>query len=453
MKWKIYTRIIDIVVDIIELTIDGTIIDDGFLLPAFESIPIIDVGRSWTLEQLIAINIIIGNVTMCLFGLSFCIDSIAFIPSGVAAPLIPSKFAEIFIETYFLLSSERLFFPNNLLIRGDSNFEIFEESPLFSKIEKMPSHIAYTAHNESDRLTAVLDAFKSPDKTMLGSKKHRDIILITNRKIQILFILKFMVKNIKIWGFMIDTHAHLLMFNEKANEIIENMDIDNLQNIITIGTTVEDSKQSIEFAEKYDNIYVAVGIYPEFSKETTIDDLNEIEKLASNRKVVAIGEIGLDYHRDDYDKKSQIEIFVKQLEIANKLNLPFCIHCRDAASDVYEVLSSHKHLINNSGLMHCYSEGKEWFQKFLDLGLYLSFSGNITYKKTDRSFLKNIPVDRILIETDCPYLSPEPLRGRKNEPKNVKHIIEKIASEIGMDAQELEKITTDNARRFYKINV
>ena len=251
---------------------------------------------------------------------------------------------------------------------------------------------------------------------------------------------------------MIDTHAHLLMFDEYAKEIVSNMDSDNLQHIVTIGTTVEDSKQSIEFAEKYDKIYATVGIYPEFSKETTNEDLEQIEELAKNKKVVAIGEIGLDYHRDDYDKKSQIEILVKQLEIANRLNLPFCIHCRNAASDVYEVLKENRHLINNSGLMHCYSEGAEWFQKFLDLGLYLSFSGNITYKKTDRSFLKSIPVDKILIETDCPYLSPEPLRGRRNEPKNVKHIIEKIADEIGIDADELDKITTENAKRFYKIN-
>ena len=126
----------------IEQIIDGKMIFDGFLLPAFDSIPIIDVGRSWTDEQLIAMSIIIGKVTVVFSLLSFCIDSIAFMPSGVAAPLIPSKFAEIFIETYRLLSSERLFFPNNLFIIGDSSFDSLLESPLFSKIEKMPSQIA-----------------------------------------------------------------------------------------------------------------------------------------------------------------------------------------------------------------------------------------------------------------------------------------------------------------------
>ena len=251
---------------------------------------------------------------------------------------------------------------------------------------------------------------------------------------------------------MIDTHAHLLMFDDNSNKIIENMSSDGIENIVTIGTTIEDSKQSIVLAQKFDKIYATVGIYPEYSKGVTMSDLEEIERIAKNKKVVAIGEIGLDYHCDDFDKKSQTDIFIKQLEIADRLNLPFCIHCRNAVEDVYQILSTHKYLINNSGIMHCYSEGADWFQKFLDLGLYLSFSGNITYKKTDRSFLKDIPINRILVETDSPFLSPEPLRGRKNEPKNVRYIIEKIASEIGVNADELDKITSENAKKVYKIN-
>ncbi|MBR3885938.1 MAG: TatD family hydrolase [Clostridia bacterium] len=248
---------------------------------------------------------------------------------------------------------------------------------------------------------------------------------------------------------MIDTHAHLLML-ENNKELIENMQNDDMEHIVTIGTTVEDSIQSVEFANKFEKIYATVGIYPEYSINTTAEDLVTIEELAKSEKVVAIGEIGLDYHYN-YDKESQKELFVKQLEIADRVGKPFCIHCRDAASDVYEVLKENKHLINHSGLMHCYSEGKEWYQKFLDLGLYLSFSGNITFKKTDRSFLKDIPLDRIVVETDSPYLSPEPFRGRKNEPKMVKFVIEKIASEIGISSEELKKITSENAKRFYNI--
>lgn len=248
---------------------------------------------------------------------------------------------------------------------------------------------------------------------------------------------------------MIDTHAHLLMLENKEN-IIENMKNDDMDIIVNIGTTLEDSIQGVELAEKYKNIYATIGIYPEYSLDTSDEDLKKLEEIAKHEKVVAIGEIGLDYHYD-YDKASQKELFIKQLEIADRLKLPFCIHCRDAASDVFEILSENKHLINHSGLMHCYSEGKEWFDKFLGLGLYLSFSGNITYKKSDRTFLKDIPLDRILIETDSPYLSPEPVRGRKNEPKNVSFVIEKIASEIGISSEELKKITTENAKRFYNL--
>ncbi len=248
---------------------------------------------------------------------------------------------------------------------------------------------------------------------------------------------------------MIDTHAHLLSLENK-DEIIENMANDGMDYIVNIGTTLEDSKQGIELAEKHDKIYATVGIYPEYSLTVTDDDLFELEKIARHEKVVAIGEIGLDYHKE-FDKSSQKKLLIKQLEIADKLGLPFCIHCRNAGEDLFNILNENKHLIRHSGLMHCYSEGKEMFQKFLDLGLYLSFSGNITFKKTDRSFLKRVPLDRILVETDSPYLSPEPLRGRVNQPRNVKFIINKIASEIGISSEELEKITNQNARKFYNL--
>lgn len=246
---------------------------------------------------------------------------------------------------------------------------------------------------------------------------------------------------------MIDTHAHLLSL-ESMDDIIACMLDDGMDYIVNIGTTVEDSIESVKLAEKHERIYAAVGIYPENSCEVSDSDLVKIEELTKNEKVVAIGEIGLDYHRE-YDKDSQKKLLIKQLEIADRAGLPFCIHCREAVDELYELLLKNKHLINHSGVMHCYSEGKEWFQKFLDLGLYLSFSGNITFKKSDRSFLKEIPLDRILVETDCPYLSPEPLRGRVNQPRNVKYVIDKIAFEIGISSDKLQAITTENAKKFY----
>lgn len=257
-----------------------------------------------------------------------------------------------------------------------------------------------------------------------------------------------MKKKCKYEGIMIDTHAHLLCY-DNVDELISNMKADGLDAIVNIGTTVKDSIDGQKLAAANKNVFTSVGIYPEFAGDVTDDDLAEIERLAMLDKVVAIGEIGLDYHREGYDKVKQKELFIRQLEIADSVGLPFCIHCRGAADDVYEVLSSNKHLINHSGLMHCYSEGKEWVKKFVDLGLYISFSGNITFKKSDRSFLKDIPTNRILVETDAPYLSPEPFRGRRNEPKKVRFVIEKIAAELGISFEDFEKITTENAKRFY----
>ncbi|MBQ7917550.1 MAG: TatD family hydrolase [Clostridia bacterium] len=247
---------------------------------------------------------------------------------------------------------------------------------------------------------------------------------------------------------MIDTHAHLNYFDD-LDSLVEKMSEDGLDYIVNIGTTVKDSIQGVELANKYEKVYTTVGIYPEYSLDVTKNDLDIIKDLAKNEKVVAIGEIGLDYHREDYDKITQREILIRQLEIADEMGIPFCIHCRGAVQDLYEILSSHKHLINHSGLMHCYSEGTKWAMKFVELGLYISLAGNITYKKSDREFLKDLPLDRILFETDSPYLSPEPLRGRKNEPKNVRVTMERVAEEIGISSEELEKISTENARRFY----
>ena len=247
---------------------------------------------------------------------------------------------------------------------------------------------------------------------------------------------------------MIDTHAHLNYFDD-LDSLVEKMSEDGLDYVVNIGTTVKDSIQGVELANKYEKVYTTVGIYPEYSLDVTKNDLDTIKDLAKNEKVVAIGEIGLDYHREGYDKITQREILIKQLEIADEMGIPFCIHCRGAVQDLYEILSSHKHLINHSGLMHCYSEGTKWAMKFVELGLYISLAGNITYKKSDREFLKDLPLDRILFETDSPYLSPEPLRGRKNEPKNVRVTMERVAKEIGISSEELEKISTENARRFY----
>lgn len=248
---------------------------------------------------------------------------------------------------------------------------------------------------------------------------------------------------------MIDTHAHLASL--ETERVISEMKNDGLDAIVTISTNIEDCLKNLEIANAHKNVYTALGFYPEYADGITEDNLKKLEELTKNKKVVAIGEIGLDYHGEKPDKEAQKKLFIKQLEIADRCSLPFCIHCRGAAEDVYQILYENRKLINHSGLMHCYSEGGEWVHKFLELGLYISFSGNITFKNNDVTFIKNIPLDKILVETDSPYLSPVPFRGQKNEPKNVRYVITKIADLFGKSFEEFDKITTENAKKFYNI--
>lgn len=249
---------------------------------------------------------------------------------------------------------------------------------------------------------------------------------------------------------LIDSHTHLENERLDAQAIIESMEKDGLEKIVTIGTNVEKSKRAVQISKENKNVYATVGIHPEYASEVTEQDLMEIDKLASEEKVVAIGEIGLDYYgcNDNFDK--QVEIFVKQIQIAKKHNLPICIHSRSAKSDTYKILKENINDIVLPSIIHCFSEDGEYAQKFLDLGFYLSFAGNITYKKSDRSYLKDIPNDKILVETDAPFLSPEPMRGKLNEPARVALTALRIADEKEMDFETFCKHTVENTYRVYK---
>lgn len=252
---------------------------------------------------------------------------------------------------------------------------------------------------------------------------------------------------------MIDAHAHLLSDKFDNKLIIANMKDDGLDCIINIGTSLADSIKGIELADKNKHIFTTVGIHPEYAESATLDKLIELENLLSKSKVVAVGEIGLDYHykADEPIKQKQKEIFVYQLKLANKYSLPVVIHCRDAAEDILQILKTNKKYLNNGVCMHCYSEGAEYAEAFKNLGCYFSFTGNITFKKVDRSFLKNLPIDKIMVETDCPYLAPEPLRGTVNQPKNVIITAQKISDELQMTLQNFEKITVSNTKEFFKL--
>ncbi|MGN1208554.1 MAG: TatD family hydrolase [Christensenellales bacterium] len=255
---------------------------------------------------------------------------------------------------------------------------------------------------------------------------------------------------------LIDTHAHLFSEKydeQKVDEIVKNMQQNNLEYIIASSASRQDCYENIKLANKYENVFCTLGVHPEVIEQLDGETLCEIEKLSKNSKVVAIGEIGLDYHVENFNKNAQIEGFLKQAQLAHKLKKPIVIHLRDAYEDMLKILQEHKNLFEFGFDVHCYSGSKDFAKELLKLGAYFSFTGNITFKNAKKAIevIEFLPVNRIMIETDSPYMSPEPFRGTRNEPKNVKYVFNKICEIKNIDKQELDKIIRENVRNFYKI--
>lgn len=251
----------------------------------------------------------------------------------------------------------------------------------------------------------------------------------------------------------IDTHSHLTDGRyENIEDIISEFKPNDLDLAITVGYDFNSSVKGIEIANKHDNVYCALGIHPHDCNTLTDKTLEDFKKLADGRKVVAIGEIGLDYHYEGFDKDIQQKAFIKQLQLADELKLPVIIHSRDATGDLNKILVDNKHLLNNSGIMHCYSESAELVKFYLDFGFYISFAGPVTYKnaKVPLEAVKRTPLDRILSETDCPYLTPEPKRGGLNYPQYVSYIVKKIASELKISENMLCGIIKENITKLFK---
>lgn len=252
-----------------------------------------------------------------------------------------------------------------------------------------------------------------------------------------------------------DTHAHLDddKFVDDFNEIIKEIQDEEITYIVNPGCDLKTSKKAVELSQKYDFIYSAVGFHPNDTLGVDIKELDKIKKLAEeNDKNVAIGEIGLDYHYEGYDKKKQKEFFINQIELARELDIPIVIHSRDASSDTYEILKEHKKSVK--AVLHCYSQSKEMAKKYLDLDLYMSFGGSITFKNA-RGLLDvvdYIPIERIFLETDSPYLTPHPFRGKRNSPVYVKLVASKLAEIKNMSIDEIYEKTFNNAVNFFNIN-
>ncbi len=250
---------------------------------------------------------------------------------------------------------------------------------------------------------------------------------------------------------LVDTHTHIYgdKYNSDFFEVLKRTK-EELEFIVSIGYDLESSKKSVELSNKYDFIYSTVGIHPVDIKEYN----DEVEKeliamVKNNTKVVAIGEIGLDYYWMEDPKEIQQDVFRKQLNISRETKLPVVIHTRDALEDTLKILSEYKDI---GGILHCFPGSYDSVKSLLDR-YYVGVAGVVTFKnnKKTQEMVKQIPLDRVVIETDCPYLTPEPFRGHRNEPTYVKYVAEKIAEIKGISYEEVIKVTTENAKAIYNI--
>lgn len=255
---------------------------------------------------------------------------------------------------------------------------------------------------------------------------------------------------------LFDSHCHIHdeKFDEDREETIEKIFSSDVSKIISAGYSVEGSLKGLELAKKYPQIYTVSGVSPNDIGENVNkieEDIKQIEMFAQDEKSVGIGEIGLDYYWNNENKELQQFAFIKQIELANKLNLPIVIHSRDAVMDTLAILK--KYPVNKKGVFHCCQLNPELVKEALKLGFYISFAGPITFKnsKNANEVILLVPDDKMLIETDSPYLSPEPHRGTRNNPTNVKYVAEKIASVKGYTVEQVAKITYDNACRLFSI--
>lgn len=247
-----------------------------------------------------------------------------------------------------------------------------------------------------------------------------------------------------------ESHAHYndTRYDEDRNKILEELKENNVSYLINIGTDVKTSLESIELAKNYDYIYATVGIHPHEAKNITNEDIKTLEELCKNEKVVAIGEIGLDFYYDNSPKEIQKEVFIKQLNLAKKLNKPVVIHSREASQEVFDIIKSSG---VNKGVIHAYSGSKEMALEYNSLGFYIGVGGVVTFKNAKKlvEVVENTPLEKILIETDAPYLTPEPFRGTRNDSTKLKYVVEKIANIKNITPEEVEKTTLNNGLNLF----
>ena len=252
---------------------------------------------------------------------------------------------------------------------------------------------------------------------------------------------------------LFDTHAHLndRAFDTDREELIQSLPQQGVGIIMNPGCNLEDSRLSVKLAEQYPFVYAAVGSHPDSADEVNENVIAEYRKLCCHDKVKAIGEIGLDYHYEDIPRQIQKKAFLMQMELARETGLPVIVHERDAHADGMAIVSEFPEV---RGVFHCYSGSLEMAKWLIDRGWYIGFTGVLTFKNTRKAIetAQSIPIDRIVLETDCPYMAPEPFRGKRNHPGYLYRMAEKLAEIRGMTVEEIRQITTENGKRLYGID-
>ncbi len=251
-----------------------------------------------------------------------------------------------------------------------------------------------------------------------------------------------------------DTHAHYddERFDSDREELLASLPEKGVGLVINVGCDMPSSRNSVAYAEKYPYIYAAVGVHPHDAKSYTPKDGEELLRLARHDKVVAIGEIGLDYHYDLSPRDVQREVFARQIDLSKEAGLPFVVHEREACGDCLDVLKA-EGVGSRGGVMHCFSGSRETAKILLNMGMYISVGGPLTFKNNVRTvdMVEYVPLDRLFIETDSPYLAPVPMRGKRNDSSYVRYVAEKIAQIKGITLEEAARATADNAKRFFNI--
>ncbi|WP_196595876.1 TatD family hydrolase [Pectinatus frisingensis] len=251
---------------------------------------------------------------------------------------------------------------------------------------------------------------------------------------------------------LIDTHAHLddNQYDQDRTEVINRAADEGVNLIINMGADMDSSHKAVQLAAQYDAIYAAVGVHPEEADGMTCDDDYVLSELAvDNAKVLAIGEIGLDYHFRTDNKDVQKKVFIKQLDLARQLHLPVSIHARDAHADLMQVLKTEGRGVR--GVIHCYSGSWEMAEELFNMGWYIGADGPLTFKNAAKlpEIIRKMPMEKLLLETDCPYLAPVPQRGKRNEPAFVKYTAQKVAEIRNMQFAQVAEITTINAKNLF----